>query len=169
MAMTLAQLSRQIEADLDWRHAELAMFRELLTLNAGTSVRRATLFRGAWAILYAHYEGFCKTSLELLVEFMEGLPDCSNLSDNTFLFLHEKAMREARNKSNSDAFDFFRSQIDQLKASSPPSINIETKSNLWPNVLEDILSGMDISSTPVITDRAKIRTLGSGLIAKRAL
>ncbi|MGE0259869.1 MAG: MAE_28990/MAE_18760 family HEPN-like nuclease [Alphaproteobacteria bacterium] len=111
MGLTVEMLGRHIEADLDWRHEELAVFREILTLDTVTEVRRAALFRGAWALLYAHYEGFCKYALQLLADFLRELPDCIALTHPTFLFMHDKSMKAARSLPIADAYDFFRNTI----------------------------------------------------------
>jgi hypothetical protein len=39
MGLTPRELERQIEADLDWRHAELAIFREMITPSSISLVR----------------------------------------------------------------------------------------------------------------------------------
>jgi hypothetical protein len=159
MALTIAQLERQVEVDLDWRHAELAIFRELLTLDTVTQVRRSALFRGAWAILYAHYEGFCKYSLQLLADYLRELPNCDTLPHATFLFVHDKSMRAAKSLPTAAAFEFFRTTIDQLRLQPPPETLIETKSNLWPSLLDEILSSLDLLSYGVIDQPEKIKTL----------
>ncbi|WP_339872631.1 MAE_28990/MAE_18760 family HEPN-like nuclease [uncultured Brevundimonas sp.] len=161
MALTVAQLSTQIEADLDWRHAELAVFRELLILDAGNSIRRNVLFRGAWAILYAHYEGFCKYSLQLLAEFLQGLPDCAALPHSTFLFVHDKKMRQAKGLPTSEAYEFFRVTVEALRAGPPPVGSVDTKSNLWPNLLDKILIDLDLQSYGVVQSPVMVKTLVS--------
>jgi MAE_28990/MAE_18760-like HEPN len=75
----LRKLEKAIEADLDWRQAELAVFREMLTLSADLETRKRALFRAGWALLYAHYEGFSKFCLDLYIEFI-----CRSLSDPEF-------------------------------------------------------------------------------------
>lgn len=150
MALTLAKLERQVELDLDWRHAELAVFRELLTLDTVTALRKRALFRGAWALLYAHYEGFCKYTLQLLADYVRALPNCTSLAHPTFMFFHDRSMREAKSLPTAAAFEFFRVTVDQLKAQPPPEITIDTKSNLWPSLLEELLLAMDLASYGVI-------------------
>lgn len=159
MPLTLAQLERQVEADLDWRHAELAIFRELLTVDTVTPLRKSALFRGAWALLYAHYEGFCKYSLQLLADYIRMLPDCARLAHPTFLFFHEKSMREAKSLPIPHAYEFFRTTIDDLRKQSPPEVLIDTKSNLWPSLLEELLGAMDLNTYGVIDKPEMIKTL----------
>jgi hypothetical protein len=66
----LRKLEKDIEADLDWRQAELAVLREMLILSAEFETRKRVLFRTGWDLLYAHYEGFSKFCLELYIEYL---------------------------------------------------------------------------------------------------
>ena len=65
----LKKLERNIEVDLDWRHAELAIFRELLSTAIHGESRKRAMFRAGWVLLYAHYEGFSKFCLDLYIEY----------------------------------------------------------------------------------------------------
>jgi hypothetical protein len=56
---------KQIEEDLDWREAELASFKILISSAPKGSVRESALLRAIWALLYAHYEGFCNQTFLL--------------------------------------------------------------------------------------------------------
>ncbi len=159
MALTLDQLERQVEADLDWRHAELAIFRELLTIDTVTPIRKSVLFRGAWALLYAHYEGFCKYALQLLADYIRALPNCASLAHPTFLFFHDKSMREAKSFPTAAAYEFFRVTVDELRGRSPPEVVIDTKSNLWPSLLDELLSAMDLDGYGVLDQPNMIKTL----------
>jgi hypothetical protein len=50
----------EITRDLDWREAELATIKRLVKQTNITVKQREVLLRAAWALLYAHYEGFAK-------------------------------------------------------------------------------------------------------------
>lgn len=159
MALNARDLERQLEIDLDWRHAELAIFREMITPASISSVRQSVLFRAAWAILYAHYEGFCKNALQLFADYLTGLPNCHNIPHGMFLFLHDKAIREAKVSSSADAYIFFRQTLDELKLVPPPSLAVDTKCNLWPDLLKELLDSFDISPTKIIEKPERIKTL----------
>jgi hypothetical protein len=47
-----------ISRDLDWREAEIASMRLLLNRKDISAKQIEVLLRAAWALLYAHYEGF---------------------------------------------------------------------------------------------------------------
>lgn len=157
--MHLDALEKQIEQDLDWRHAELAIFREILTLDSITTVRKAALFRASWSLLYAHYEGFCKHSLQLLVEFMASFADCKALTDSTFIFLHDKILRKGKSGNNAEAYEFFRTTLETYRSEPPPKVAIDTKSNLWPSLLRELLQCLDIPVSGILDQETMIKTL----------
>ena len=54
----------ELEQDLKWREDELAAMKFAVTQTViGTAPHKA-LLRAAWAMLYAHYEGFCLSRAE---------------------------------------------------------------------------------------------------------
>lgn len=159
MPISNKPLQKRIEDDLDWRLAELAILREIIILNNGNSIRSRVLFRSAWAMLYAHYEGFCKTALELYSEFLSQLPECNSIPHCTFLYLHHEALKSAKQLPVSAAYEFYTVEVANLKLSPPPLVSIDTKSNLWPNVLEELLIAFDIDPTTVLDERLKVKTL----------
>ncbi len=58
--------AKQLGDDLTWREAELASLKLLVSEAEIGSVRRASLLRAIWVLLYAHYEGFFKFAWDLL-------------------------------------------------------------------------------------------------------
>ena len=64
----------EIERDLDWREAELAILRLFLANKEITEREKRVLFRAAWALLYAHYEGFCKFALTVYFDALRRSP-----------------------------------------------------------------------------------------------
>ncbi len=156
----LRKLEKDIEADLDWRQAELAVLREILTLSAELETRKRALFRAGWALLYAHYEGFSKYCLELYIEFVgNALCDCTNLPDNMFVYLVEKEIRDAKALSPERIFQFFQEEIRNLRSTPPKTITVDTKSNLWPELLREIIDRLDLDSSFIIKDERKLKTL----------
>jgi hypothetical protein len=109
--------------------------------------------------LYAHYECFCKYALQLYSEFLTSFPTCECLYDETFVFVHQAAIRRAKNKAEVETFRFFREEIDSLRRAPPPVVEVDTQSNLWPNLLEHILFSFDIPAAETLSDAVKIKTL----------
>jgi hypothetical protein len=64
-------LERQIEQDLAWREAEIGALKLLAASSPAGSDRERALLRACVAMLYAHYEGFCKFCWDLLLDSIE--------------------------------------------------------------------------------------------------
>ena len=63
--------SDQIEADLKWREGELASLKLLAASADHGSDRQRAILRALWAMLYAHYEGFCLFCWDLMLSAIE--------------------------------------------------------------------------------------------------
>jgi hypothetical protein len=63
--------ARQLEADLDWREGELASLKHQVVTAKSGSVAERSLLRAIWAMLYAHYEGFCRFALNVYLKELE--------------------------------------------------------------------------------------------------
>jgi hypothetical protein len=59
---------QELENDLKWREVELAALKFAVTQSAPNTVPHKALLRAAWAMLYAHYEGFCLFALSLFLD-----------------------------------------------------------------------------------------------------
>src|SRR4051794_20369831 len=57
---TLEKLVDNIDADLAWRKLELSTWSS--ALGRARDVQKDALTRGAWTLLYAHWEGFVKSA-----------------------------------------------------------------------------------------------------------
>lgn len=62
---------KQLEDDLDWREAELASLKKQVVTAPKGSVTQQVLLRAIWALLYAHYEGFCKFAWDLYLNELQ--------------------------------------------------------------------------------------------------
>ena len=134
------RLEGQIESDLAWREAELAFFREMLAAKKYSEVRTRTLFRAAWALLYAHYEGFSKFCLDLYLDFVRKRHShCRSLPQRLFIFLIDKEIRKAKNLPSDEIVSFFLNEFTSLRDSAPLSAQVDTQSNLWPDRLKQLL------------------------------
>jgi len=76
-----------------------------------------------------------------------------------FLFLHDKSIRDAKTLPHAAAYEFFRNTLEKMKQNPPPSLTVDTKSNLWPSLLEELLYSFDIAPTSVIERPESIKTL----------
>lgn len=77
----------------------------------------------------------------------------------TFLFFHDKGMRDAKASSVATAYEYFQNTINQIRLQPPPEVTVDTKSNLWPSLLEELLVSLDLGAYGVIDEPEKLKTL----------
>lgn len=149
-----------ISKDLDWRESEIAGMRILLLSTAISEGQRNGLLRAAWAMLYAHYEGFCKEALTIFFDAISGSGAvCSDLPQPTKLYALAQKLRGLRQMANQNLLpavvDFSSCHLEAL----PIFPEVDTKSNLWPNVLIDLLESADLNTCKVKEHELKLKTL----------
>lgn len=158
--LDVAAFSRQLEIDLDWREAEFAVFREMLTLTKPNTTRSRTLFRAGWALLYAHYEGYCKFCLDLYLDALSRLlPDCHLLPDPLLVFLLKREIGNLRKLPAIDIHQFITSEYEIICNSPPSNRQVDTQSNLWPELLRNLLNDTAVGTSSVDIDDRKLKTL----------
>ena len=83
-----------ITDDLSWREAELGSLKLLLSRNDVSDHQKVVLLRASWALLYAHYEGFSKTSLAVFYDYAKrAVTNCGILPVKTRLFALDKKIK----------------------------------------------------------------------------
>lgn len=151
-----------VSRDLDWREREIAAIRILLTSTEITPGQRLALLRAAWAMLYAHYEGFCKNTLITYYDSIAGKGlACSDLPFSTRVFALDKNLKRLKTLCNSDLLEEILSFRSNHLSPSPEFPDIETQSNLWPSVLIELLRAADLSADKVREHEVKLKTLVS--------
>lgn len=151
-----------ISQDLDWREREIASMRILLSGPDLTDSQRSALLRAGWAMLYAHYEGFIKNTLTVFYdEAAKAAGKCEHLPSSTKAFALRDRLSLLRSLSCEDMLNGIENfQVDCL-ASRPQFPDVVTKSNLWPNVLIDLLKTADLNTSVAEKNEVKLRTLVS--------
>lgn len=153
---------QEIEHDLDWREAEMAVFRILLTDRELSEKTRLVLFRAAWALLYAHFEGFCKFSLTVYYDTIKnGGSSCGDLPPNTQVFALSSELKSLRKLPAADLISRIQSFEIEVMSKSVDFPDVDTESNLWPNVLEQLLLDADIALPSLTSGARAIGTLVS--------
>lgn len=149
-----------ITDDLNWREAELGSLKLLISRNDVSDHQKLVLLRASWALLYAHYEGFSKTSLAIFYDHAKmSVMNCGMLPVKTRLFALEKKIKRLRNLSSEPLLVELENFSASFYNPSPDFPEVDTKSNLWPNVLEDLLNDADIKIDTLDNHRVKISTL----------
>ncbi|WDJ85025.1 MAE_28990/MAE_18760 family HEPN-like nuclease [Xanthomonas campestris] len=146
--------------ELNWRETEIASMRILLLSGSGTPSQQTVLLRAAWALLYAHYEGFCKNALVIFFDAAcnsgvlgQDLPQATKLLSLASTLRRLKSLPDLEILQNIENF----SHLHLIKA--PVFPGVDTKSNLWPNVLIDLMNSADLRSDKVEENRSKLHTL----------
>ena len=130
-------LATELERDLDWREAELASFKRVVSASPEGSVRHVALLRAMLAFLYAHFEGFCLMAWDL---YLEAIHDskvvCGDLKPPLVCLSVEQDFRSLRgDTSSSSLWDFCTNVYPSLLTSVAEfPVRLETKSNLWPDL-----------------------------------
>lgn len=146
--------------DLDWRETEIASMRLLLLSGSVSTTQNTVLLRAAWALLYAHYEGFCKNTLTTFFDAAQGSGvKCSALPSPMKIHALGDALRQLRNLPNPDCLAEIESFSESYLDKTPEFPEVDTRSNLWPNVLVELMEIADLSPAKVQEHRVKLATL----------
>jgi MAE_28990/MAE_18760-like HEPN len=149
-----------LSKDLDWREAELGSLKLLLARADTTDHQKLVLLRSCWALLYAHYEGFVKTALTIFYsEASKRVADCGSLPEGTKIFALANSLRKMRSHSDTELLKEIEGFAVKFINQKPGFPEVDTKSNLWPNVLEDLLSNADLALNTLEQNRIRLRTL----------
>jgi len=129
----------QIEQDLSWREGEIASLKLLAASASKDSDRQRAVLRASWAMLYAHYEGFCKFCWDLLLEAIEKEGHARDIliESLAILSLTETFKKLRGDLSSENLWDFYSEKFNLcFKEPASFSTKLETDSNLWPNVAQ---------------------------------
>jgi len=152
---------KEIEADLDWREAEIAYLRILISGEKTKSIRQRVLLRSAWAILYAHYEGFCKFCFNIYLDAISDASSNTGLLTNNLiaLALNDELSEVKLTLSHLQIVDFVDKRLRRLLREKPKFENALPEANLWPSVLKKMGEKLGIQSNEIINYERKISTL----------
>ncbi|MFH1008956.1 MAG: MAE_28990/MAE_18760 family HEPN-like nuclease [Candidatus Latescibacterota bacterium] len=155
---------RQIEQDLTWRETELAT---LKTLAAGATVgtpRHQALLRALWALLYAHYEGFCKFAWDTFLDHVQSsAPVRSECTEPIARFsLGEHFRRFKGDLSFEGIWRFCTTDFAGLLAQQASfAVRLETQSNLWPDLCRSNSASIGLPHAAVDRQHTRLKTLVS--------
>lgn len=138
---------KDIEKDLDWRLTELAILKKEAVIASKDSDRYQALLRAMCALLYAHYEGFCKFAWDLYLDELQKAgvkrKDCQDAIARLSL---QKKFKEMRgNLSPLSMWEFGQTGFKSLLEENLDfQVKLETESNLWPNLFKEntLLAGL---------------------------
>lgn len=151
---------KEIERDLDWREAEMSILRILLSNSEIKEREKTVLFRAAWALLYAHYEGFCKFALTVYYDAVQrsGKP-CKDLPTKTQAFALDASVKSVRSLPTHEFISRVLSFEADVMDKSVTFPEVDTESNLWPRTLQGLLENADISIESLQAHNRALATL----------
>jgi hypothetical protein len=143
----------EIEQDLAWRESEMGALKLLLASAQSGSDRQRALLRACSAMLYAHYEGFSKFCWTIMIN---SIAAHAHLRRDLAEPLAKRAMASVFKTLRGDTsanslWDYgchgFQSELGEV-AEFPDEI--DTKSNLWPNLSLEINQSVGLEC-PLLT------------------
>jgi hypothetical protein len=158
----MSNWAEELENDLNWREAELASFKLMVSYALKGSVREQALLRALWTLLYAHYEGFCKFSWDLFLDALqEQTVQRSLCNDQIARFSLEKDFKKLKgNLSPTSIWSFCIFEFPRLMAEYAVfDIKLETQNNLWPNIFKDNAQKISLPTEIIDEHSTRIKTL----------
>jgi hypothetical protein len=152
----------QLEDDLDWRQAELASLKSQVINATDGSVLHQVLLRAMWALLYAHYEGFCKFAWDLYLDELQKAgvkrKDCK--AEIAKLSLQKQFKELKGDLSLENLWNFAHSDFKTLLEENLDfQIKLETNSNLYPKLFRENSIQVCLECTLVEQYKIDLRTL----------
>ncbi|MCJ7603233.1 MAG: MAE_28990/MAE_18760 family HEPN-like nuclease [Desulfobulbaceae bacterium] len=140
----------EIEDDLKWRENELLFLKKIAFDTREDEIKNVTALRSLWVMLYAHYEGFCMFVWDIYLDHIEhSHVQNKNLSSSIMMISLSKDLTKLRknitNKLLCNFCDVEYPKYLEQYASFPDENKLSTKSNLYPNVMDDNNDKLSIS------------------------
>jgi hypothetical protein len=163
---TQNQLQDYLDAELGWRVKEISSLKA--AVNSSSYIAEQTLVRASIALLYAHWEGFIKSSATAYVTYVnnQGL-SYAELHTCFVVLGFKKTLHDVQQSKQSHLnvalVDFLR---DGLAEKSKLKIDtaINTESNLSASVFENILQAVGFATAPYET---KTNLINESLLKRR--
>lgn len=152
---TEAELTDHLDRDLAWRKRELSTLR--LAIRVARNHEQTVLLRGAVCILYAHWEGFIKTSAQAYLQFVTARRPKYNELKRNFLVLGVRDWLKNAKEVRSASFgaELLSFALDSGNRTIPVSIvrSIDTMSNLNSTAFIDILNTVGFDTAGYVERR----------------
>jgi hypothetical protein len=150
----------ELTRDLDWRETELGILKVFFTKTDVTKRQHEVLAKAAWSLLYAHYEGYAKFCLTLFFDnATKKVVNCAPLPSKTKEFALSKELKRIRGLPPCNFLEALENFGAEVAKATPDFPDVDTKSNLWPNVLEDLLAFADIKCSSIDKNRVLLKAL----------
>lgn len=158
-----------IEDDLDWRSEELASLKHQLLKQEPETVAYRSLLRAMWAMLYAHYEGFCKFAIGVYIEHIEkSAVERRHCKKELIVLSLEKEFRRFRgNVSSPRCYQFFTDSLRELlnrpvefeRDCRTSEFKMKGDSNLYPSLLSENCMDLCLDVDSVVVHELRLKFL----------
>jgi hypothetical protein len=168
----MSRWESEIDAELNWREAELASLKHFVISTRGNVVAHKSALRAMCAMMYAHYEGFTKFCWDLVLDEIHraAVNRCDLLEPLAVLSLEKVFSQLKADTSPTNIWSFFQTTLPEnltiaaeFEEDGSKKCRISTGSNLWPNVFREGTQKLGIACTEV--DNRE--TLLKSLVARR--
>lgn len=155
-----SDIENRLLADINWRENELAALKAAYKLEPRETYKGKGLRRSYLAMLYAHYEGFSKVAWEeVQIEIANSRRPYTQIKSSLLPIFLDEDCKRLRNLPTAELFDgIFAIRSRLLDRVDGQYKKIET-SNLWPNVLIEILSALHLRYDFVERNRVHLKSL----------
>lgn len=157
---TFTHLSNKLDNELAWRRKELTLIYG--QIKEENSPNQITLRRAAIPFLYAHWEGYVKIVSESYLEFVANKYEkISDLKTPLVVLAIQKNVNTFEASDLEQKVLLFDALINQFdkKANIPVKNVIQTKSNLWFNVFEEILFTLGLEKINLLKYKSVVNDL----------
>jgi hypothetical protein len=148
---SLEQLNQRLTDDLIWRKKEIADLKSLIETRSFTKSKHNALLRSGVVLLYAHWEGYIKSTANSYLEFVVRQKlTYEELAINFVAIAMKTKLNEATETNKATVFtevaNFMLNQMNQ-KSLIPYEDVVSTAANLSSSILREIvcLLGLDYS------------------------
>lgn len=152
---------KQIEVDLDWREKELAILRKQLFQTASGSPQERTFLRTNLAMIYAHYEGFCKFALGVYIDALERLA-IKRIDLKWPIASQSLRKLYVEMRSIADPVEFFTKFFTEMDSHFKQKAEYERPdniANLWPDLLMRWQTNLGLQCISVRSEKARLDSL----------
>ena len=162
---TLDEMQIALDQEMAWRVKEIGVFKLGSSRNDS---KRKPYIRAGVALLYAHWEGFIKSSSEIYLGYVESRALRYRDLKSCFVVFGLKRristlVESKKTIPNIEAMDFIFSKLDETATLKIKSA-INTESNLTSKVFINIANSLDINTLPYET---RFHLIDSSLVKRR--
>lgn len=159
---SIAELAiAELNKDLEWREQELAIMRKELVSTTPGSVQERVLLRSNLAMIYAHYEGFCKFALEQYIDSLEKLRVPRRLLKLPLAAYSLRSFYQdlSKKKDRAEFFTLFLSDLQNHLNKDAEYERPQQIANLWPDLLIRWMSTLNLKSKCVSDEHTRLESL----------